>query len=109
MQLPPGSSHESYLWGNPAFACGYLLARAFQSEGWDLNPGAGGELEGLPLHKFKEDGETAVKPCAEAWLSDRSAEALLARGFIPVQSIKGRDAVRVMRLQSVTGKALPVR
>src|SRR5205085_7960282 len=35
-ELPGGLDHASYLWGNPSIICGYVLAAAFQSEGWDM-------------------------------------------------------------------------
>ncbi len=107
-ELPPGAPHEHYLWGNPAIICGYLLASAFQADGWDFAAGGYGELGDLPVHKFTENGETRVMPDAEAWLNDCAAEAILSRGLMPVQSIRGRDAVRMMRLQSLAGRALPL-
>jgi type VI secretion system protein ImpC len=98
--------HEAYLWGNPAVLCGYLLASAFQAEGWDMQPGGASEVTDLPLHVFQEDGEAKAKPCAEAWLTERASQVILSEGLIPVLSIKGRDAVRVVNLQSVRGSAL---
>ena len=29
--------HEEYLWGNPSFACAYLLAQAFSQYGWNFH------------------------------------------------------------------------
>ena len=31
--------HESFLWGNPGFACALLLGQAFSLNGWQLRPG----------------------------------------------------------------------
>ena len=73
--------HESYLWGSSAILCGYLLADAFATDGWELDARHRGEIFGLPMHKFTADGEIHVKPCAEAWLSDKAAEAILNRGI----------------------------
>ena len=100
-ELPAPHAHESFLWGNPAFVCGYIFAEAFLADGWEMNPTGYGEITGLPVFKFKEDGETQVKPCAEAWLSDRAADRILSRGLMPLLSIKGRDAARLASLQSV--------
>jgi len=66
--------YDHYLWGNPALACAYLLARAFSQDGWDLRPGAVQEIESLPLHVYKEEGESRVTPCAEVLLTERAAE-----------------------------------
>ncbi|HOS98055.1 MAG TPA: type VI secretion system contractile sheath large subunit, partial [Deltaproteobacteria bacterium] len=38
MAEPPVHGH--YLWGNPAYACAYLLARSFVLDGWDMHPGS---------------------------------------------------------------------
>jgi type VI secretion system protein ImpC len=108
-ELPENLPHESYLWGNPAMVCGHLLAEAFKEDGWEMRPAGYGELGDLPVHKFKHAGEIQVKPCAEAWLSDRAAERIAAQGLMPLLSIKGRDAVRLMNLQSVAGKPLSIR
>jgi type VI secretion system protein ImpC len=102
MSAKPG--HESYLWGNPAFLCGLLMADAFASQDADLDLkdlSGGGEIGGLPIHKFTSEGETEVKPCAEAWLSERAAAAILRHGIMPVLSIQGRDAVQVFTLRTL--------
>jgi type VI secretion system protein ImpC len=103
--MPDSSEHESYLWGNPALLCGYLLEDAFAAEGWDLDASEGGQIVGLPVHTFTpEGGETQAKPCAEAWLSERAAEVIRRRGFMPIASIRNRDAVEI---QALHGFSLP--
>jgi type VI secretion system protein ImpC len=94
--------HEFHLWGNSAFLCGYLLSHNFGESGWDFDPGQGGEISGLPVQQIVSDGETDMKPCAEAWLSERAGEAIRSRGIIPVLSIRGRDAVRITSLHSIS-------
>jgi type VI secretion system protein ImpC len=103
--------HESYLWGNSAILCGYLLADAVAAEGSELDTHRGGEIYGLPVHTYTADSETHVKPCAEAWLSDRAADVILNRGIMPVTSIRGRDAVEIKALRafSLPPKPLPIR
>jgi type VI secretion system protein ImpC len=107
-ELPADLPHENYLWGSPAVVCGYLLAEAFQAEGWAM-PGAGsGELGDLPVHRFRQEGETTVKPCAEAWLSERAGEAIRQKGLMPLLSVKGRDAVHLAGMQSIRLPACPL-
>jgi type VI secretion system protein ImpC len=101
-ELETTRPHESFLWGNPAFACGHVIAQAFQSDGWDLSMSGVGEVDDLPVYRFLEDGTTCVKPCAEAWLSDRAAERMEEAGLIPIQSIKNRDAIRVANLRPLS-------
>ena len=103
--------HESYLWGNPAVLCGYLLADAFAAESQPIDAGSGGVISGLPVHTYVRDDETHAKPCAEAWLSEKAAGIILDHGIMPVASIRGRDAVelKALRAFSLPPKPLPVR
>jgi type VI secretion system protein ImpC len=93
--------HEAYLWGNPAIACACLLAQAFRTAGWEMQPGTARDLDDLPLHIYKEAGEARVKPCAEILMTEETAEALLDYGIMPLVSFKDRDMVRLLRLQSI--------
>ena len=111
-ELTPGFSHECYLWANPAFLCGHLLLRSFASDGWNLElGGAGGEIGGLPVHSFRAGAEKKTTPCAEAWLSEKAAEAILSRGLMPVLSVRGRDSVLLVSFRSIAdpARALPFR
>jgi type VI secretion system protein ImpC len=107
-ELPGKSAHESYLWGNPAFLCGHLLADEFAAEGAEMETSGGGEVSGLPIHTFASEGEIAVKPCAEAWLSERAAAAILSQGIMPVLSIQGRDAVKLLTLRALSDPPAPL-
>jgi type VI secretion system protein ImpC len=94
--------HEDYLWGNPCFACICLLGQAFSLEGWNLQPGAGFNIENLPLHIYRSAGETQIKPCAEVLLTERAAEKIMNSGFMPLISFRDQDRVRLARFQSLT-------
>jgi type VI secretion system protein ImpC len=99
--------HEELLWGNSAFLCALALGEAFAREGWALRPERGREIGDLPLYAYKNDGESAVYPCAEALLSDRAAERIYDAGLVALQSIRGRDAVLLGGLRS-TSKGNPL-
>jgi type VI secretion system protein ImpC len=100
-------SHESYLWANPAFAIVYLLARGFSEGGPPFRPTDHLEIEGLPMHVYKrDDGDTEIKPCAEALLIMRAARKIIDRGLMPLLSIKDSDRIRLGMLQSIAGTAL---
>jgi type VI secretion system protein ImpC len=103
-----GQPHESYLWGNPALACVCLLGQAFSRSGWDLCEGLGREIDRLPVHTYKAEGECRIEPCAEAWLTDRAAEAILDKGVMPLLSVQGRDAVRLGALRSLAEPDRPL-
>ncbi|HEV7803133.1 MAG TPA: type VI secretion system contractile sheath large subunit, partial [Burkholderiales bacterium] len=93
--------HEHYLWGNPALACVLLIGRAFAARGWDMAPGDELDVDDLPAHTFEADGEKHLQPCAEVLIIERAGQALLERGVMPLLSYKNRNAVRVLRFQSI--------
>ena len=107
-EMPGAPFHENYLWGNSALLCAYLLADGFRAEGWEMRLRGFGEVSDLPVHSFTVDGERHVKPCAEAWLSERAGEAIAARGLVPVLSVRGRDSVRVEELRSLREPGAPL-
>jgi type VI secretion system protein ImpC len=96
------SLHDHYLWGNPCFACVFLLAQAFSEAGWDLRPGIIQDIEDLPLHVYEEQGESLTKPCAEVLLTERAVEKILEKGIMPIVSFKNRDMIRLARFQSIS-------
>ena len=99
-EMPEGSDHDKYLWGNPSFACAFLLAQAFSRYDWDLRPGMIQDIEGLPLHVYKEQGESKIKPCAEVVFTERALEKILDLGLMPLLSFKNKDTIRLARFQS---------
>ncbi len=92
---------EGYLWGNPALACACLLGQSFSESGGEFSADDNLELRGLPAHVYKEGGESKMTPCAEIWMSESTAEDLMDKGLMPFQSIRGRDAIRLARFQSI--------
>ena len=104
--MPEAPKHHDYAWGNPAFACAYLMAEAFTQVGWDMRPGEALDIEDLPAHVYKKDGETVMKPCAEVLMTVSEAEALMDRGLIPLLSMKDSDRVHVAGFRSIAGTGL---
>lgn len=102
-QLP---EHSSYLWANPAFALVFLLAKGFSEDGPGFRPADHLEIEGLPMHVYEHNGDTEIKPCAEALLTVRAAEKIIDRGLMPLLSIKNSDGIRLGMCQSITGSGL---
>lgn len=98
-------SHADYLWGNPAFACALLLGRAFEQEGWDMQPGDQLDIDDLPAHTWQHDGEAQLQACGGVYLSEREAAAVLQYGAMPLLSFKNRNAVRLLRFQSIADPA----
>jgi type VI secretion system protein ImpC len=96
-----GAVHEHYLWGNPAYACAYLLARSFVLDGWDMRPGSALEVDSLPLHVYQEGGASVLKPCAEIALTEAAADAIMDAGIMPLATIRDTDTARLVRFQSL--------
>jgi type VI secretion system protein ImpC len=107
-EMPGAPAHEQYLWGNPAILGALLLGQAFSADGWRMRPGAVREIPRLPWHTYERDGQSVAQPCAEAWLSDRAAAAILARGIMPLVSARNSDSVLLVRFQSVADPPEPL-
>lgn len=96
--VPP---HEHYLWGNGAWAAVCLLGQSFAAAGWRMRPGMTCDLGDIAAHLYHEDGESKLKPCAEILLTEHAADRMMELGLMPLASLKGRDAVRLLRFQSI--------
>jgi type VI secretion system protein ImpC len=100
-ELSAPTRHDQLLWGNPAFACALLLGQSFSAGGWAAIPQRQ-EIDHLPLHLYRDaGGDTVARPCGEALLTERAADLLLDKGLMPLASLKGSDAVRLVRFQSI--------
>ena len=99
--LEPRQQHGCFLWGNPAFGCAFLIARAFKDAGRTAGVGASLEIDDLPAFSYRDNGESRLKPCAEALLPDGVADAMLAFGLIPVLSKRNSGTIRVLSMISL--------
>lgn len=104
-EMPPSPEPSRYLWGNAALLLASVLAQGFESDGWEMDVDAGTEVAGLPVHWTKQNGDTVQTPCAQEWISAARQDQLLALGLTPWIPVRGRDAVRLPRLQSVSSPA----
>lgn len=94
-------AHDHFLWTNPTLYLAGLLAQSFTSRGWDMSPDDHTDIGSLPAFTYQTDGETRMLPGAEVYLPERSAEAILQKGLMPVVSFRNRDMARVIRFQSI--------
>lgn len=107
-EMRDSPQHDDYLWGNAAWMCTWALAQAYIEDGWQLDAGRVRDIDGLPLHVFKEDGESVVKPCAEAWLVDRAAQEIARHGITPLVSVRNADTVRIPGVRSLADPPSPL-
>jgi len=107
-EMKSAFDHESFLWGNPAIACAFLIGRAFLDNGWDMELGDQRDIGDLPAVMLERDGEKQLLACAETYLSERAGEAILAQGLMPLLSIKNQNAARLLRFQSLAAPVQPL-
>lgn len=104
-EFPGSPEHGDYLWGAGSLAIALLLGRAFTQRGWAFEPGDAREIGDLPAYHYTRDGESEMQACAESYLGEEAGQALLTAGLMPVLSHKNRNAVTVMRFQSIAQPA----
>ena len=100
-EMPTPREPGAYLWGHAALALVLLVGHAFEQDAWAMDVHSQLELDDLPSHIYTEDGEPQAQPCAEHLLSESAAAALAARGFMPLMAWRNRNAVRLLRWQSL--------
>jgi type VI secretion system protein ImpC len=101
----PQRSHEDYLWANPAYYCGRMLAESFTNRGWDMDSDDTLNLGYLPAHNYTEDGESRLQPCAELLLSESTMVAILDQGLMPLISYRSQNTAVLGRFQSIASPA----
>jgi type VI secretion system protein ImpC len=97
-------------WASSAYLCALALAQSLAVGDDDQKrdgdgDGAADEIDDLPYFSFRHDGDVEMYPIAEAFWGPRAADAALSRGLMPVLSVRDRNAVRVVRLQSIAEPA----
>ena len=95
------------LWANPVALVVILLARSFRKTGASLGLGQVMSLGEMPYHYVKDRyGDQVALPCTERNLTQTKTQAAIARGLMPVVSVKGRDEVRLASFQSLAGSTI---
>ncbi|CZF82719.1 MULTISPECIES: type VI secretion system contractile sheath large subunit [Grimontia] len=97
-------SHESYLWGNTAFALASRLTDSFAKYRWCPNiigPQSGGAVEDLPVHLFESLGALQAKIPTEVLITDRKEFELAEEGFISLTMRKGSDNAAFFSANSI--------
>lgn len=87
--------HESYLWGNAAYALAQRITNAFALYSWCAairGVEGGGKVEGLPVHVFRTGEKTKASKCpTEVAITDRREKELSDLGFIALCHCKNTD------------------
>ena len=93
--------HDDYVWANSCFIAALLMAQSFAAYGWQMDRRFIQDIEQLPMHLYKVDGETIYQPCAEVLLTQNACERLMEHGLMPLISYKNTDHVKLARFQSI--------
>jgi type VI secretion system protein ImpC len=94
--------HDDYVWSNSCFVAALLLAQSFAANGWEMDQQFIQDVERLPMHVYKLDGETVFQPCAEVLLTQTGCEIMMEHGLMPLVSYKNTDHVKLARFQSIS-------
>lgn len=100
-----GPDQSRLLWGNPAYAFGANVVRAFAAYGWCVRirgVDRGGIVEDLPvLHHPTADGDVDRRTVTEICLSERRDGELASCGLIPLVHRKNTDVAAFISAQSL--------
>ena len=94
--------HDGYCWANACFVSALLHARSYSGFGWsDMGRRLEQDVEGLPVHMYKSEGETVYNPCAEIQMTEKGVEKLMEFGLTPLVSYRAMDKIKIARHQSI--------
>ncbi|MFN7933406.1 MAG: type VI secretion system contractile sheath large subunit [Bryobacteraceae bacterium] len=94
--------HSQYLWGNSAYLAACLLGQNFAEFGWSMDGAEILTIGRLPLHMYKEGGESKITPCMEVCLTMTSIEAIGHQGLMVFIAYAGRDEARLAGFRSIS-------
>lgn len=98
---------KGMLWANPVVLVTILMAQSYRKNGAALDLGSVMSLGDVPYHYVTDRyGDQVQLPCTERNLTLARVEEVMARGIMPVVSVKGRDEIRLASFQSLGGGTL---
>jgi type VI secretion system protein ImpC len=104
-----GRDHARYLWVNASFAFAANMVRSFIKNGWCVQirgPQAGGEVEGLPVHRYDLGAGCRRKICAEVLIPETREFEFADLGFIALSFYKSYDCACFFTANSTQRPAL---
>jgi len=96
-EIAESPTDNSFLWGNPAFACAILsVANRIQAKPESLTV-----IGEMPAYSYREEGESRLQPCTEQLLSEPEADKILSQGVMPVLGSKNRNSIQIPWLHTL--------
>lgn len=89
-----------FVWSGASWSCAELIAAAAAAE-HEAPLAVAGTVQDLPFAIYTTGGGRKIRGTTETLLPDRAVEALLDRGLIPVVADASRNALHILRLQSI--------
>ncbi|WP_343035133.1 type VI secretion system contractile sheath domain-containing protein [Parasulfitobacter algicola] len=101
------SGLKGMLWANPVVLSAILMAETVNQHGKKMRLGQIMSLDDMPFHYMTDQyGDQIALPCTERLLNTRTTADVVARGFIPLLSMKGRNQVRQGSFQALGASEL---
>lgn len=100
-ELATNGTHRYYLWGNSGYLVTLLLCENAANHGINMALSNNNTVADLPLHHYKQQHESTIKPCAETLLTDSAAHCFVASGITPIRSVNQQDRVVLANIQSL--------
>ena len=100
---------DDYVWTNACYLAGSMLARAFSEFRWHFGGRLSEDIDGLPMHVYRADGQTEATLSAESRLSERDADILSTLGVVPVVPFKDQGRVRLVGFRSIADPSRPLK
>ena len=86
---------KGMLWANPVVLSAILMAETVNQGGKQMKLGSVMSAGDMPFHYMTDQyGDQVALPCTERLLDTRTMAEVVARGYMPLLSIKGRSEVR---------------
>ncbi|QPH54091.1 type VI secretion system contractile sheath domain-containing protein [Pontivivens ytuae] len=93
---------KGMLWANPVILSATLMTATAAKSGKEMRLGEIMSMGDIPVHTMTDPhGDQVALPCTERLLNTRTMADVVARGFMPVLSIKGRNEVRQGSFQAL--------
>ncbi len=103
-EFTPQEGLSGMLWANPVVLQAILLAASYKKDGKAMQLGSLMSLGDMPFHYVNDRfGDQVALPCTERNLTTDPAQHALARGYMPVLWMKGRDEIRLGSFRALSG------
>jgi len=102
-ELGDDAPHEHHAWTPSSILVAGAFGKAFTRDGWSGAAVGSARVDDIPVRALS-DG--SMLPCAEAWITESTSEAMLDRGITPVASVRGAGEVLLGPIRAINREPL---